>query len=221
MTKQTITIENGIATLEDGKTIDLLKIQSAINSAAQDLGDSELMEALDDLSRITRKWQGPHGEFMDGSYHDSFIDDLRTGADADIWYDARQYGDTEKEQLIDQTKTALYTAADLLEAGEEVDSVLQTAKAKGLRIEATIEDLQQGLNADIWYDAHEYGDITAMNRIEITQNSMSEAIAKLTLPAHEQRLDELEQEGMTRSDAQAVLEAQEISKTTNKKAPKF
>ena len=65
---QNVTVCEGIATLEDGTTVNLLKIQAAINYAFQETGEIEFMEAADQLSLITQKWQGPHGEWLDGSY---------------------------------------------------------------------------------------------------------------------------------------------------------
>ncbi len=222
MAKTTITIEDGIATLENGQTVDLLKIQAAFNSAAQDSAELDLIEAINELSRVTQKWQGPHGIFLDGTYNDNLATELRTGSDADIWYDARHYGDTEKEQLIDRTKSAMYTAAELLEAGEDMQTVVAMAQSQNIRIEEIIDDLQAGLDADIWYDADQYGDTTAMARIEVTQGSMSLAISMLTLPSHEQRIQQYEQEGTSRSDAQGVVEAEALNKArASHGAPKF
>lgn len=58
-----ITYENGIATLPDGKTINLLKVQQVCNHAFQELGDQDYANAADDLSLITGLVQGPHGEW--------------------------------------------------------------------------------------------------------------------------------------------------------------
>jgi hypothetical protein len=55
----------GILTMEDGTTIDLLKIQAACNSAFQQLGDPEFAEAANELAKLTGKSQGPHGEWLD------------------------------------------------------------------------------------------------------------------------------------------------------------
>jgi dsDNA-specific endonuclease/ATPase MutS2 len=67
---QNVSVCDGLATLEDGTTVDLLKIQAAINSALQESGDLDLMAAADQLSLITQKHQGPHGEWQEGSYID-------------------------------------------------------------------------------------------------------------------------------------------------------
>lgn len=70
MSTMTLTVEDGIATLPDGTTIDLLNIQAACNSAFQELGDMEYGEAASALSQITQKWQGPHGDWFEGTYDD-------------------------------------------------------------------------------------------------------------------------------------------------------
>ncbi len=58
-------ISGGILTMEDGTTINLLKIQVACNAAFQQLGDPEFAEAANELAKMTGKVQGPHGEWLD------------------------------------------------------------------------------------------------------------------------------------------------------------
>lgn len=56
-----VSIQAGIATCEDGSTVNLLAIQAACNAAFQDSGENELAQAADALSKLTGLWQGPHG----------------------------------------------------------------------------------------------------------------------------------------------------------------
>lgn len=44
-------------------------------------------------------------------------------------------------------------------------------------LESIAKRLEEGLGADIWYDAHTYGDEQAMAIIEATQSAMQEAVA--------------------------------------------
>lgn len=66
-----VTVEGGMAFLPDGSVVNLLSIQQALNGAFQETGEMEFAHAANELSRITLKYQGPQGEFLDGSYYDS------------------------------------------------------------------------------------------------------------------------------------------------------
>lgn len=70
MATMNVTVEGGMAFLPDGSVINLLEIQSRLNAAFQETGDTDLMNACDELSRITLHHQGPHGDFVPGSYFD-------------------------------------------------------------------------------------------------------------------------------------------------------
>lgn len=59
---------NGKVRLPDGKEVDLLAIQAALNAAFQDTGDAQYGEAANQLSLVTQQHQGPYGEFLPGSY---------------------------------------------------------------------------------------------------------------------------------------------------------
>lgn len=59
-----VSIQAGLATMVCGTQVDLLKIQAAVNFAYQELGEPELSEAVDELSKLTGKWQGPHGQWL-------------------------------------------------------------------------------------------------------------------------------------------------------------
>lgn len=59
-----VSIQGGLATLEDGTTVDLLKIQAACNYAFQETGEMEFGTAADEMSKLTGKWQGPHGDWL-------------------------------------------------------------------------------------------------------------------------------------------------------------
>lgn len=50
--------------LPDGRSIDLLKVQAALNLGFQETGDLDIMRACDDLANITGYEQGPSGEFV-------------------------------------------------------------------------------------------------------------------------------------------------------------
>ena len=58
------TIQSGVLTLEDGHSIDLKKVQSALNFGFQETGDHDLMNAGDELAKITGFDLGPSGEFV-------------------------------------------------------------------------------------------------------------------------------------------------------------
>ncbi len=57
--------QGGIATLENGETVDVLAIQAVCNSAFQETGKQEYADAANELSKITGKVQGPHGDWLD------------------------------------------------------------------------------------------------------------------------------------------------------------
>lgn len=65
---------------------------------------------------------------------------MRKGAAADIWYDAREHGDSVAELAIDKTKDAMAAAASLIE------DLLRTTKAL-LECPAMNEDSRE--DADI------------------------------------------------------------------------
>lgn len=71
MTTLTITVTDGVATLPDGTQVNLLEIQALLNEAFQDHGDNEFAAAANELSLITRKYQGPHGDWFEGTYRDA------------------------------------------------------------------------------------------------------------------------------------------------------
>lgn len=54
---------DGMATLQDGPTVNLLDVQAVINGAFQEHGDQEYASAADELSKLTGLVQGPHGEW--------------------------------------------------------------------------------------------------------------------------------------------------------------
>lgn len=70
MATTNVTVEGGMAFLPDGSVVNLLQIQATLNAAFQEHGDMDFGHAAEELSRITQKWQGPHGDFLDGSYFD-------------------------------------------------------------------------------------------------------------------------------------------------------
>lgn len=82
MAAQIITVEEGLAHLEDGRSIDLLAIQATLNAAFQEHGGMEFAEAVNELAKVTQKWQGPHGEFLDGTYEDQGETETSGGADS-------------------------------------------------------------------------------------------------------------------------------------------
>ena len=47
------------------------------------------------------------------------VDLLEKGRQADIWYDAKHYGDIEYEELIEQVQTAMFEAAEYLKKLKE------------------------------------------------------------------------------------------------------
>ena len=73
MPTMNVTVEGGTAWLPNGGTVNLLKIQSLLNLAFQETGDSEYGYACDELSLITQHHQGPHGDFLPGSYIDAQV----------------------------------------------------------------------------------------------------------------------------------------------------
>ena len=48
-----VTIQCGLATMEDGTSVDLLKIQAACSRAFRETGEIEFMDATDELSKLT------------------------------------------------------------------------------------------------------------------------------------------------------------------------
>lgn len=70
MATMNVTVDGGMAFLPDGSVVNLLEIQSRLNAAFQESGDTDLMHACDELSRITLHHQGAHGDFEPGSYFD-------------------------------------------------------------------------------------------------------------------------------------------------------
>lgn len=59
-----VTIDDGIATLPDGSTVNLLDVQRLLNDAFSETGEPEYMRNADALVRMTGMEQGPHGEFF-------------------------------------------------------------------------------------------------------------------------------------------------------------
>lgn len=57
--------QGGIATLGNGETVDVLAIQAACNNAFQETGRQEYADAANELSKITGKVQGSHGDWLD------------------------------------------------------------------------------------------------------------------------------------------------------------
>lgn len=58
------TIKAGVLTLPNGESIDLEKVQAALNFGFQETGDHDLMAACDEMSKLTGLVQGPSGEFV-------------------------------------------------------------------------------------------------------------------------------------------------------------
>lgn len=58
------TIQGGLLTMPDGRSIDLAKVQTALNFGFQETGDPELMHACDQMAKITGVEQGPSGELV-------------------------------------------------------------------------------------------------------------------------------------------------------------
>ncbi|MBV7542175.1 hypothetical protein [Acidovorax sp. sic0104] len=48
-----VTILGGIATLDDGTTVDLTRVQAALNAAFSETGDRDYMRCADELAKIT------------------------------------------------------------------------------------------------------------------------------------------------------------------------
>lgn len=65
MASQVITVENGIATLPDGRTVDLAQIQLEMCSAWHRLGDQRYADAANEMARLSLKWIGPFDEVLD------------------------------------------------------------------------------------------------------------------------------------------------------------
>jgi hypothetical protein len=58
-----ISISNGLATLPSGDTVDLLRVQRALNQSWQDTGKNEFASAANDIANITGLWLGSHEEW--------------------------------------------------------------------------------------------------------------------------------------------------------------
>lgn len=58
-----ISMDSGLATFEDGRCVNLLKVQAVINGAFQEHGDQEYADAADDLSKLTGLVQGAYGDW--------------------------------------------------------------------------------------------------------------------------------------------------------------
>lgn len=56
-----VSITNGIATMDDGLSVDLTKIQALLNECFADTGDHELMQASDELAKLTGMEQTARG----------------------------------------------------------------------------------------------------------------------------------------------------------------
>lgn len=63
-----VSIDQGIATLPNGQTVNLLEIQSLLNWAFQETGDHDFAKACEALATMTRYFQGASGEFLPGAY---------------------------------------------------------------------------------------------------------------------------------------------------------
>lgn len=63
-----VSIDQGIATLPNGQTVNLLEIQGLLNHAFQETGDHDFAKACEDLSEMTGYFQGASGEFLPGTY---------------------------------------------------------------------------------------------------------------------------------------------------------
>ena len=59
-----VSIQGGLATMENGTQVDLLKIQAACNAAFQETGEADLMSACDEMSKLTGQCLGPSGEWL-------------------------------------------------------------------------------------------------------------------------------------------------------------
>lgn len=56
-----VTIHQGTLTLPNGKAINLIEIQAALNYGFQETGDHEMMHACDLMAQITGTELGPSG----------------------------------------------------------------------------------------------------------------------------------------------------------------
>lgn len=64
---------------------------------------------------VMGKWdktEGNQGSSAPASVLDDAINCLETGAATDIWYDAKQYGDTETEKQIKDVQNTMYWMCD-------------------------------------------------------------------------------------------------------------
>jgi hypothetical protein len=65
MASQVITVEDGIATLPDGRTVDLVLIQVILCHAFAGLGHQGYATAADEMALLSLKYIGPHEEVLD------------------------------------------------------------------------------------------------------------------------------------------------------------
>jgi hypothetical protein len=64
MNTMNISVRNGVATLPDGTTVNLLEVQSALNCAFGETGRGEYALAANMMALITGMVQGPHEEWL-------------------------------------------------------------------------------------------------------------------------------------------------------------
>lgn len=109
------TLQRGILTMPDGQSIDMTKIQSALNFGFQETGEPELMEACDLMKKITGMEQGPSGEFIaveppetpSGGYF-IMIDHEQTADHCDTLSEARTRGQELCDQEMLQSTWSIY-----------------------------------------------------------------------------------------------------------------
>ncbi len=118
--------------------------QEALRLAKEKFGSGELLEEgtafdpqwdqadADRIVSLTRAdgvvllegWYGSSdsgsGVQLHGPFVESLARELREGAVADIWYDAKQFGDSPAEEQIETTQLSMELAASLLERQNEV-----------------------------------------------------------------------------------------------------
>jgi hypothetical protein len=63
-TPRTATINRGIATLENGVTVDLIRVQSRLINGFIATGDQSYADAANELGTITGLVQGAHGNWI-------------------------------------------------------------------------------------------------------------------------------------------------------------
>ena len=59
-----VTIQCGLATMEDGTSVDLLKIQAACDRAFRNTGELEFMDATDELAKLTGRILMSSGQWI-------------------------------------------------------------------------------------------------------------------------------------------------------------